>query len=63
MPNFVALGCLEVGEKFVVVGGKMEEERRRRKRRLQEQVEEAKQLRNNVARRSVKVLSPKANIS
>ena len=21
MPNFVALGCLEVGEKFTVVGG------------------------------------------
>ena len=21
MPNFVALGCLEVGEKFSVVGG------------------------------------------
>ena len=21
MPNFIALGCLEVGEKFTVVGG------------------------------------------
>ena len=21
MPNFVVLGCLEVGEKFIVVGG------------------------------------------
>ena len=36
-------------------GGKGEEERRRRRRRLQEQVEEAKQLRNNIARRSLKV--------
>ena len=36
-------------------GGKGEEERRRRRRRLQEQVEEAKQLRNNIARRSIKV--------
>ena len=57
------LAKLEVEGHEGVVGGKMEEERRRRKRRLQEQVEEAKQLRNNVARRSVKVLSPKANIS
>ena len=46
-----------------VGGGKGEEERRRRRRRLQEQVEEAKQLRNNVARRSLKVLSPKTSIS
>ena len=38
-----------------VGGGKGEEERKRRKRRLQEQVEEAKQLRNNIARRSLKV--------
>ena len=38
-----------------VGGGKGEEERKRRRRRLQEQVEEAKQLRNNIARRSLKV--------
>ena len=41
-----------------VGGGKGEEERRRRRRRLQEQVEEAKQLRNNIARRSLKVFFP-----
>ena len=40
-----------------VGGGKGEEERRRRRRRLQEQVEEAKQLRNNIARRSLKVFT------
>ena len=58
------LAKLEVeGHDGVVGGGKVEEERRRRKRRLQEQVEEAKQLRNNVARRSLKVLSPKVHIS
>ena len=57
------LAKLEVEGHEGVVGNKMEEERRRRKRRLQEQVEEAKQLRNNVARRSLKVLSPKTNIS
>ena len=57
------LAKLEVEGQEGVVGGKMEEERRRRKRRLQEQVEEAKQLRNNVARRSLKVLSTKTSIS
>ena len=49
------LAKLEV-EGQVGGGGKGEEERRRKKKRgLQEQVEEAKQLRNNIARRSLKV--------
>ena len=49
------LAKLEVEGGQGVGGGKGEEERRRRRRRLQEQVEEAKQLRNNIARRSLKV--------